>query len=121
MKNKNISPNKIVDFMILAGKLKWLKRSGWLELKMPEPESVAEHTFRVVILSRILASYLALNSEKLTAMAIFHDFAEGIFGDPINEFIINNQIIKSKQNWDKEKKFMKSVFNDLQLPELYTY
>ena len=75
MKNKNISPNKIVDFMILAGKLKWLKRSGWLYHKMPEPESVAEHTFRVTLLSRIFAPYLDLDPEKLTAMSIFHDFA----------------------------------------------
>ena len=121
MNIKKINPKKIVDFMIMAGKLKWLKRSGWLQLKMPEPESVAEHTFRVVILSRILAPYLGLNSEKLTAMAIFHDFAEGMFGDPINEFYINNKIVKGEDNFAKANKFMEKVFDDLQVPELYLY
>ncbi len=127
---KKISPKKIVDFMILAGKLKWLKRSGWLELKMPDPESVAEHTFRVAILSRVLAPYLGLNSEKLTAMAIFHDFAEGIFGDPMIEGVTvktkikildYNKIEKKEYDISKEKNFMKIVFDNLGLPELNDY
>lgn len=116
--------------MILAGKLKWLKRSGWLELRMPEPESVAEHTFRVTILSLILAPFLGLAKEKLTIMAIFHDFAEGIFGDPMIEGLTEKTKIKildygkvepAKYDVENEKKFMKKVFNDLQLPKMYDY
>lgn len=121
---------QIVEFMIVAGKLKWTKRSGWTELRMPEPESVAEHTFRVTILSRILAPFLNLDSKKITTMAIFHDFAEGIFGDPMIEGLTEKNRIKildydeiEKADFDvnETKKFMKKVFENINIPKLYEY
>ncbi|OGK25750.1 hypothetical protein A3C28_00265 [Candidatus Roizmanbacteria bacterium RIFCSPHIGHO2_02_FULL_39_9] len=116
MKTKLVNPKRIVDFMILAGKLKWLKRTGWINAKMPDPETVAEHTFRVTILSRILAPLLGLDVEKLTIMAIFHDFAEGIFGDPILE---SGRRKVREYSWKDESKFMEKVFKDLNMPNLY--
>ncbi|MBI2641771.1 HD domain-containing protein [Candidatus Roizmanbacteria bacterium] len=116
IKDEKLLSKQIVDFMILAGKLKWLKRSGWLNHMMPEPESVAEHTYRVAILSRILAKMLGLNEEKLTVMAIFHDLAEGVLGDPI--FQRGRRQIRTP-NWADEKKLMKQVSSDLGMPDLY--
>lgn len=130
MKSKKIKAKQIVDFMIVAGKLKWLKRSGWLEFKMPEPESVAEHTYRVTILSRLFAPLLNLDPQKLVTMAIFHDFAEGVFGDPMIvgltketkiRILDYNKVEKVDYDISEEKKFMKKLFNDLNFPELYDY
>jgi 5'-deoxynucleotidase YfbR-like HD superfamily hydrolase len=115
---KKISPKQIVDFMIIAGKLKWTKRSGWLEKGMPEPETVAEHTYRTTLLSAILASKLQLNPKKLTAMAIFHDLAEGTLGDPIIEKGI---IVIKPHNISEEIIFMKNLFNNLGMPFLFKY
>lgn len=118
MKKCLINPKQIVDFMIVAGKLKWRKRSGWLREKMPEPETVAEHTYRVVILSRILAPLLGLNSEKLTSMAIFHDLAEGVLGDPVTQ---RGKKIVGIHDTEKESRYMKEVFNKVGIPELFKY
>ena len=116
--NKKTTPRQVVDFMIVAGKLKWTKRSGWLEKGMPEPETVAEHTYRTTLLSAILASRLQLNARKLTAMAIFHDLAEGILGDPITE---RGRKKVGEHNIKEESRFMKNLFNNLGMPSLYKY
>lgn len=118
MKSRQINPKQIVEFMLVAGKLKWTKRTGWLREKMPQPETVAEHTYRVAILCRILAPLLNLDSDKLTSMAIFHDLAEGVLGDPVTQ--------RGKKTVDahdllQETWFMKSVFNNLGMPELFSY
>jgi len=118
MKKHLINPKQIVEFMIVAGKLKWTKRSGWLREKMPEPETVAEHTFRVAILSRILARYLNLDANKLTSMAIFHDLAEGVLGDPVTQ---RGKKTVDVHDFVREKSFIKSVFNNLNSPELFSY
>ena len=118
MKNYSTKPKQIVEFMITAGKLKWRKRSGWLREKMPEPETVAEHTYRVVILSRILAPLLKLNPEKLTSMAIFHDLAEGVLGDPVTQRGRKNV---SVHDTEKETRYMKNVFDKLGMLELFSY
>jgi len=102
--------------MIKAGRLKWLKRSGWVRERMVEPESVAEHTFRVALLSRIVAQRLDLNTAKLTAMAIFHDLAEGILGDPVTQ---RGRRQVGEHDWNREKKTMKKIFKDLEMKELY--
>ena len=102
--------------MIKAGRLKWLKRSGWIRERTVEPESVAEHTFRVALLSRIVAQRLNLDTAKLTAMAIFHDLAEGMLGDPVTE---RGRKQVGKHDWETEKKTMKKTFKELGMTELY--
>lgn len=116
--NEKNSAKKIVDFMIEAGKLKWTKRSGWLEKHLIDPETVAEHTYRVTILSKILSSFLNLDPNKLTAMAIFHDLSEGALGDPITE---RGGRIVGAHNIKEESKYIKKLFNNLSLPFLYKY
>jgi 5'-deoxynucleotidase YfbR-like HD superfamily hydrolase len=116
MKKRLINPKQIVEFMIVAGKLKWTKRSGWLREKMPEPETVAEHTFRVAILSLILAPILKLNRNKLVTMAIVHDLAQGVLGDPI--FQRGRKVIE-EHNYNDERKFCKTIFDNLNQPNLY--
>lgn len=139
VKNNNIKKDKyinkyikeIVNYLFLVGKLKWLKRSGWLERKMPDPESVAEHAYRVAMICFVIAPLLNLNRDKLVSMALFHDFAEGVFGDPISEgltkdtairYIDYNKIekfndIEFKKN--DQKKFIKNLAKKLNLPEIY--
>ncbi len=128
---KDIKIKKIINYLFLLGKLKWLKRSGWLERKTPDPESVAEHIFRVAMICFVVAPLLNLNREKLVAMALFHDFAEGIFGDPISEgltketairYIDHNKFEKIdaiKFRIKEQEKFMKELAKSLNLPEIY--
>lgn len=131
MEDKKIK--NIIDYFFLIGKLKWLKRSGWIERKVPDPESVAEHSFRVAMIALIIAPLLKLNREKLVMMALFHDFAEGIFGDPISEGLNKETAIRyidygkfEKINYEEldkknQEKFMKDLSSKLNNPEIYDY
>jgi 5'-deoxynucleotidase YfbR-like HD superfamily hydrolase len=116
MKSRRINPKQIVEFMIVAGKLKWTKRTGWLREKMPQPETIAEHTFRVSILSLVLAPYLKLNRNKLVSMAIVHDLAQGVLGDPV--FQRGKKNIE-KHKYSDERKFCENIFNNLNQTNLY--
>jgi putative hydrolase of HD superfamily len=70
-----------------TGKLKTIKRSGWLK-KIgidEECESVADHSFRVALLGACLAEEYGLNSGKVARMCLVHDLAEAYTGDVMPE------------------------------------
>ena len=71
----------IIDFLGNAIKLKSLKRAGWVRMNIPNPESVAEHSFFTAIFAYLLADELDVNRDKLVQMALIHDLAEVIVGD----------------------------------------
>ena len=85
LKSSNISPFIRVYFEL--NHLKQLYRQGWLSRGIPteQCESVAEHTFGVVVLAMILAdSYFPeLNFTTVVRMALIHDFGEVYAGDII--------------------------------------
>ena len=71
----------IIELLHMIGKLKELKRTGWVLRKVPNPESVADHTFRVLIMALLLADKLNLDKNKCVQMALIHDISESITGD----------------------------------------
>ncbi|MBI5127750.1 HD family hydrolase [Candidatus Roizmanbacteria bacterium] len=87
----------ILHLAFQVGLSKKLKRTGWVMNSIKEPESVAEHGFRVTVLAMTLASYLGVNQEKLIKMAIIHDLGETATGDLVVER-------GSKLDKDKRKK-----------------
>ncbi len=64
-----------------AGELKKIKRSGWIRHGIPEPESVADHTFRTTFIAMIMGDLLKVDMLKLVKMALIHDLAEVLAGD----------------------------------------
>jgi len=77
MKNSDL-----LKFIGLVGRLKKIKRKGWLKRKIPNPESVAEHSFRTSILALILAKKLGIEKGgKFLKMALIHDLGEALVGD----------------------------------------
>ena len=71
----------LIDFIAEAGKLKRIPRTGWVESGVPDPESVADHSFRVALISLVLADERGLDSLKAVRMALIHDLAEAETGD----------------------------------------
>lgn len=71
----------MLDFFLKAGKLKQIKRKGWLRQGIPQPESVADHCFRTTLIALIIGAKLNLNLERLLKLAIIHDLAESVVGD----------------------------------------
>jgi len=79
-----------------AGKLKRIKRQGWLDAGMPgsEAESVADHSFRVAFIAAFIAPPPTLSNRakgagrareldvlRMVRMALVHDLAEHSVGD----------------------------------------
>jgi putative hydrolase of HD superfamily len=64
-----------------SGKLKELKRTGWVESGILEPESVADHSYRTTLLAMILSDQKGLDTLKTVKMALLHDLVESVTGD----------------------------------------
>ncbi len=75
----------ILHLAFQVGLSKRLKRAGWVKRKVKNPESVAEHCFRVTVLCMALAPSLEVDKEKLTKMAVIHDLGETATGDIVVE------------------------------------
>ncbi len=71
----------LIDFIAEAGRLKKLPRTGWVESSVPDPESVADHSFRVALIAMILSDAQRLDTIKVVRMALLHDLAEAETGD----------------------------------------
>ncbi len=104
---------KFIDFMHFVGKLKNIKRTGWIVQGIKNPESVADHSYRTVILSMVLARKFSLNQNKIIKMALIHDLAESITGDIVLEKG-NNKISSKKDKFQKEELAMKKIFSNLE-------
>ena len=75
----------LARMLALAGRLKRLKRTGWLDRGVPpaQTESVADHCYRTALLAWLTAaSDPALDRDRVLKLALVHDLAEAITGDP---------------------------------------
>lgn len=68
-------------FLHEAGHLKNLPRSGWLLLGIRQPESVAEHSFRVGLVGIALAAMEGADPGRTAALCLMHDVHETRIGD----------------------------------------
>jgi len=71
----------LVKFFETVGRLKKIPRSGWVDVGISQPESVADHIFRTSILCMIYSCLEGLDELKLLRMALIHDLPEAIIGD----------------------------------------
>lgn len=70
-----------VRYLYEVGQLKLSKRTGWWHAGVPEPESVAEHTFRTAVIGFVLAVLERADPNLTAAMCLFHDVLETRIGD----------------------------------------
>lgn len=96
IKTKRSDLHLIIEFLEIVGRLKRTLRSGWIEVGISQPESVADHTFRTTIICMIFADMKGLDQLKLLKMALIHDLPEAIIGD-----VTPSQ--KTKEIIEKEK------------------
>jgi 5'-deoxynucleotidase YfbR-like HD superfamily hydrolase/DNA-binding transcriptional regulator YhcF (GntR family) len=68
-------------FLFEMGHLKHLPRAGWLFLGIPQPESVAEHSFRVGMVGMVLAAMNGADVGRTAALCLMHDAHETRIGD----------------------------------------
>ena len=113
------SSRSVVDFMVTVGKSKKLHRAGWVREKINDPESVAEHSFRVSILAMVLSDPLGLDKEKLIKMALLHDLGEVITGDIVWSRGAIIDIKKRTEKEQMEKQGLEKVFKALGISSEY--
>ncbi|MFQ5758847.1 MAG: HD domain-containing protein [Candidatus Bathyarchaeia archaeon] len=73
--------DNLIRFLRMSGLLKRVPRSGWVEVGVDSPESVADHTFRAAILCMLFSDLEDLDGLKMMQMALLHDLPEAITGD----------------------------------------
>lgn len=95
--------NALISAVLL---LKRLPRTGWVESGVSDPESVADHSFGLAVLTMLAADEGGLNAEKALKMALLHDIVEGYLGDltPKTKRKIPKQLLRTVE---------KAVFNQL--------
>lgn len=74
--------NEFINFYQVIGKLKHLKRTGWLLFLVDDAESVASHSYRMAMMALTLKEkFPELDILKSLKLALCHDVAEAIVGD----------------------------------------
>lgn len=69
------------DFLHEMGHLKHIPRNGWLRLGIRQPESIADHSFRVAMIGITLAAMGGADIGRTAALCVFHDGHEARIGD----------------------------------------
>lgn len=90
-----------------------LKRTGWLNHNISNPESVAEHTYSVTLMSLLLTPE-NIDKDKAVNMALLHDIQETLTGDYTPEDNITPQ-----EKAQKELQAIKKIAKSLEEPEIF--
>jgi putative hydrolase of HD superfamily len=97
----------ILDFFKTAAGLKNISRQGWIDkLSLDSPESVADHSYSMAIMSMLISDLENYNTEKILKMVLLHDLAESKIGD-----YTPDQISKEKKKELENKAFFEIVRN----------
>jgi 5'-deoxynucleotidase len=71
----------LLVFLRVAGRLKALHRQGWVDRGIPNPESVADHSYQNALVAWILGACAGLDTARLVKLMLVHDLAEAVVGD----------------------------------------
>ena len=89
----------ILDFLKTAANLKKISRQGWIDkLSIENPESVADHSYSMAVMSMIISDLENYNSEKLMKMVLLHDLAESKIGDHTPEQLDKKEKMELENN-----------------------
>lgn len=76
-----VEVHNLTNFLFELGTLKQVKRSGWWQLNISNPESVAEHCFRAGVIGYVLAKMEKADAHKVTLICLFNDLHEARLND----------------------------------------
>jgi putative hydrolases of HD superfamily len=122
MDKRKFPVQEILSFLGHFYKLKEVERTGWKQkLLLDNPESVAEHTLTMIVLTLLFSEFNNFTHTKtinMIKMVLIHDLGESIIGDYMPEsieiekkkklenFAINN-ILSKIPNTEIKKKYIK--------------
>ena len=73
--------NNSLNFLIEVQKLKEIPRTGWVLMKVKNPETIAEHIFQAAFSGWLLGREKKLNVERMIKILLAHDLCEVYAGD----------------------------------------
>lgn len=112
---QNKQGSALFDFLLLADKLKCVKRYGSNKnMADADRDSAADHSWRLALMVFAVASEfdLKLDVTKAMGMALIHDIAESISGDVDYRDIVSKKITP-EQKKSKEDSAMKIIFQSM--------
>ncbi|MEV7289519.1 HD domain-containing protein [Streptomyces sp. NPDC093252] len=68
-------------FLLEMGMLKRAKRTGWWIAGVKDPETIAEHSFRVALIGSVLAMMEGADPARTALLGLWHDTQETRVGD----------------------------------------
>jgi len=71
----------LLNLISEAGMLKRVRRSGWWVLGIKDAETVAEHSFRCVVIGYAIAHMEKVHPYKVLIMTLFNDLHEARLND----------------------------------------
>jgi putative hydrolases of HD superfamily len=72
----------LARLMHLAGRLKRIRRQGWVDRGVEAPESVSEHSWRLALMALVVGQRTAgVDASKAAILALVHDLPETLTGD----------------------------------------
>jgi len=100
---KNEKMQKIVNFLFELMVLKRIPRSGWKNIGIEKPDSVAEHIFLTSQIAYVLGKMEKVNAERAAIIALFHDNGETRIGDAnlITKFYLETDKAERKSFFDQ--------------------
>lgn len=115
---------ELFAFLEQVNRLKTVRRTGWIVEGIREPESVADHSFGMTLLTLILGrERKGLDLNKAVKMGLTHDLAESIIGDVLVDWKVElnegkpmpgkHHGISSEEKYRLEKKAFRSLANKL--------
>ena len=92
----------LVKFFIEVGKLRKIKRRGWVLIGAKEPATVVDHTFRMAMMAWILAGEKKskINIERVLKIALIHDICELYAGD-MTPYDFHSILPEDKKKWSE--------------------
>ena len=63
-------------FLYEIGLLKRYKRTGWSQVGVPLPESIADHSYRASVIASVLAAMEGADPQRAAFLALWHDSQE---------------------------------------------
>lgn len=102
----------LVRTLKISGRLKKEHRQGWVvKVGIPDPESVADHSFRTTLIAMLLGDSRGLDTGKMMRMTLIHDLGEAIIGD-----LTPLDAAKLETKKQDETEAIKEIFSSLPIP-----
>ncbi|MDE1825787.1 MAG: HD domain-containing protein [Candidatus Micrarchaeota archaeon] len=105
----------IIEISEIIGRLKTTKRTGWIEANIPDPESIADHSYRVALFVMILSDKMGLDTEKAVRMSLVHDLGEALIGDVVTEGPSASE--KKETKTVRERQALEKILSAAQSPQ----